>query len=83
MFSEKDNTLPMGTNCSLKSSTRTHGVILFLSESHTHTHFEYRMVQLWFLNEDKHNTGRYELPLKLSTRTLGVVLFLVSRTHTL
>ena len=27
----------MGINCSLKSSTRTHGVILFLSATHTHT----------------------------------------------
>ena len=50
MFSEKDNTLPMGINCSLKSTTRTHGVILFLV-SRTHTHFKYRMVQIWFLTE--------------------------------
>ena len=37
MFSEKDNTLPIDINCFLKSSTRTHREILFLSESHTHT----------------------------------------------
>ena len=37
-------------NCSLKSSTRTHAVILSF-KCDSHTHFEYRMVRIWFLTE--------------------------------
>ena len=35
-------------NCSLKGSTRTHGLILSFKVRRTHTHFEYRMVRIWF-----------------------------------
>ena len=38
-------------NCSLKQSTRTHGVYCLLKVRRTHTHFEYRMVRIWFPTE--------------------------------
>ena len=50
MFSEKINTIPGGMNCSLKTKhNNTRRNIVF---SETHTHSEYRMVQIWLPNED-------------------------------
>ena len=50
MFSEKINTIPGGMNCSLKTKhNNTQRNIVF---SETHTHSEYRMVQIWLPNED-------------------------------
>ena len=50
MFSEKINTMPTGMNCSLKTKHKNTRRDTVFSESHTHS--EYRMVQIWFLNED-------------------------------
>ena len=69
----------MGINCSLKASTRIIGVILFLSATHTHTHFEYRMAQIWFptegtgkiklFSEIKHKNTRRNTVFKCDTHT--------------
>ena len=49
MFSEKISTIPGGMNCSLKTKhNNTRRNIVF---SETHTHSEYRMVQIWLPNE--------------------------------
>ena len=49
MFSEKINTIPGDMNCSLKTKhNNTRRNIVF---SETPTHSEYRMVQIWLLNE--------------------------------
>ena len=48
----KINTIPAGMNCSLKTKHKNSRRDTVFSESHTHTHFKYRMVQIWFPTED-------------------------------
>ena len=73
--------MPTAINCSLKHKNT--GVILsFYDVSRTHTHFRYRLVQLWFPTKP---WGKFNRPLKQSTNTLGVTPSFkrVSHTHTL
>ena len=48
----KINTIPAGMNCSLKTKHKNTRHDTVFSETHTHTHSEYLMVQIWLPNED-------------------------------
>ena len=68
----------MGINCSLKTSRRTLGVILSF-KCDAHTHFEYRMVQIWFPTE---GAGKIKLFSENKHKNTRRNTFLLSATHT-
>ena len=80
LFSEKDNTLPTGIDCSLKN-TRTLGVTLSF-KCLAHTHFRYRLVQIWFPTNTLGKTELFSETKHKNTRR-NTVFLNVRRTHTL
>ena len=82
LFSGKDSTMPTGIKLFSEKHKNTWGNSVFLNVSRTHTHFRYRLVQLWFPTR---HWEKFNCSLKQSTNTLGVTPSFkrVSHTHTL